>query len=319
MKKLSLLIAGTILFFGTGEIMGAERKSAFPQKAIDFIVGFAPGGKLDIEARGIAPYLSKYLGVPVIIQNFPGAGGRISYTKLFNAKPDGYTIGGFPMPAVILGEYLAAVGYKTQEFTSIFACFVTPQVLAVPTDTYQNIDEFLKVARSKSLSNATPGYGTSSHLVGIVVANGLGLKDVKHVHFEGAGAPTALAGKHVDFAVTNLPTVLPLVRAGKVKPLLVIADERDSVFPQVPTPKELGLKITTISGIDGFAGPPNVPLERVKILEEAFAKAAADPEFLAWAQKVAMNIKPMDHEKFRQETVEIVKEVEKYKDFLFKK
>jgi tripartite-type tricarboxylate transporter receptor subunit TctC len=319
MKKLTLFIVGAILFLGTGEMAGAEKKAAFPQKAIEYIVGFAPGGKDDIEARGIAPYLEKYLGVRVVIQNFPGAGGRIGYTKLFNAKPDGYTIGAFPLPAVIVGEYLAAVGYKTQEFTSIFACFVIPKVLAVPVDTYQNIDEFIKAGKAKSLSNATPGYGTSSHLVGMVVANALGLKDVKHVHFEGAGAPTALAGKHVDFSISNLPTILPLVRAGKLKPLLLIADERDSAFPQVPTPKEFGWNMTTINGIDGITGPPNMPLERVNILEKAFSKAAADPGFLNWAQKAGMSIKAMDHDKYRQETAEIVKEVEKYKEYLVRK
>ena len=319
MKKLGLLVAGIILMLGMGERAGAANKASFPQKAIEYIVGFAPGGKDDIEARGIVPYLEKYLGVRVIIQNFPGAGGRIGYTKLFNSKPDGYTIGGFPLPAVIVGEYLATVGYKTQEFSPIFACFVTPKVLAVPADTYQSLEEFVKAGKSKSLSNATPGYGTSSHLVGIVVAHSLGLKEVKHVHFEGAGAPTALAGRHVDFSISNLPTILPLVRAGKLKPLLVIADERDPAFPQVPVPKEFGWKMTTINGIDGVNGPPNVPLERVKILEKGFAKAAADPGFLAWAQRAGMSVKPLDHDQYRQETAEIVKEVEKYKEFLVRK
>ena len=319
MKKLSLLVVLSIFISGMGKMADAETNAAFPQKAINYIVGFAPGGKDDIEARGIAPYLSKYLGVRVIIQNYPGAGGRIGYTKLFNAKPDGYTIGGFPLPAVIVGEYLATVGYKTQGFTPIYAFFTIPKVLAVPADTYQNLDEFIKAGKSKSLANAAPGHGTASHLIAIVIANALGLKDVKHVQYEGAGAPTALAGKHVDFSITNLPTILPLVRAGKVKPLLIIADERHSAFPQVPTPKEFGWKITTINGIDGVTGPPNVPLERVKILEKAFAKAAADPEFIDWAQKVGISIKAMDHDKYREEIAEIVKEVEKYQEYLVNK
>jgi tripartite-type tricarboxylate transporter receptor subunit TctC len=320
MKNFCSLIAAFILLFYTGNVTAAEKKSDFPEKAIEYIVGFTPGGKTDIQARGIAPFVKKYLGAAVNIQNFPGAGGRIGYTKLFKAKPDGYTIGLFPLPAVILGEYLAATEYKSQEFTPIFACFVTPQVLVVPSDTYQNIDEFIKAGKSKSLSNATPGHGTSSHLAGIVVANGTGLREVRHVHFESSGPSiAALAGKHVDFSVTNLPSAFPLVRAGKLKPLLVISDERDSTFPQVPTPKELGLKITTIAGIEGVAGPPHLPLEKVKMLEEAFSKAAADPEFLDWARKAAMNIVPMDHEKFRQATVEMAKEVEKYRDVLLSK
>ncbi len=320
MKKFSLLIAGVILFLGTGEMMGAEKKSSFPQGPINYIVGFAPGGKTDIQARGILPYVEKYLGVRVVIQNFPGAGGRIGYTKLFKAKPDGYTIGLLPLPSVILGEHLASVEYKTTEFTPIFACFVAPQVLVVPSDTYQNIEEFVKAGKLKPLSNGTPGYGTSSHLAGIVVANGLGLKEVRQVHFESSGPSiAALTGKHVDFSVTNLPSAVPLVRAGKLKALLVISDEKDSAFPQVPIPKELGLKMTTIAGIDGVAGPPNLPFEKVKILEAAFTKAAADPKFLDWARKATMNIVPMDHKKFNQATEGMAKEVEKYKDFLLQK
>jgi len=320
MKNFCSLIAASILLIYAGNVTAAEKKSDFPQKPIEYIVGFAPGGKTDVQARGIAPFVKKYLGVPVIIQNFPGAGGRIGYTKLFKAKPDGYTFGLFALPAMILGEYLTTTEYKTQEFTPIFACFLTPQVLVVPSDTYQNIDEFVKAGKSKPLSNATPGHGTSSHLAGIVVANGLELKEVRHVHFESSGPSiAALTGKHVDFSVTNLPSAFPLVRAGRLKPLLVISDERDSAFPQVPTPKELGLKITTIAGIEGVAGPPHLPLEKVKILEEAFTKVTADPEFLNWAQKATMNIVPMDHGKLRRATEEMVKEVEKYKDFLIQK
>ncbi|MDP2267590.1 MAG: tripartite tricarboxylate transporter substrate-binding protein, partial [Deltaproteobacteria bacterium] len=95
MKKISLLIAGVILFFGTGEMMGAEKKPGFPQGPINFVIGYAPGGKTDTQARGILPYVEKYLGGRFVIQNFPGAGGRIGFTKLFKAKPDGYTIGNF--------------------------------------------------------------------------------------------------------------------------------------------------------------------------------------------------------------------------------
>ncbi len=320
MKKISLLIAGVMLFFGTGELMGAEKKSDFPQGPINFLVAFAPGGKTDIQARGIIPYVEKYLGVRVVIQNFPGAGGRIGYTKLFKAKPEGYTIGQFSLPSMILGEHLASVEYKTSEFTPIFSCFVAPQVLVVPSDTYQNIDEFVKAGKLKPLANATPGYGTSSHLAGIVVANGLGLKEVRHIHFDSSGPSiVALVGKHVDFSITNMPSAVPLVRAGKLKPLLVLSDERDGAFPQVPTPKELGVKMTTIAGIDGVAGPPHLPLEKVKILEAAFTKAAADPQFLDWARNAGMNIVPMNRGKLRQATEGMAKEVEKYKDFLLQK
>ncbi len=319
MRKISLLIAGVLLFLDAGELMGAEKKSDFPEGPINYLVGFAPGGKTDIQARGILPYVEKYLGVRVVIQNFPGAGGRIGYTKLFKAKPDGHTIGILPLPAVILGEHLASVEYKTKEFTPIFACFVAPQILVVAENTYKSLDELIKAGKSKQLTNATSGIGTSPHLAALVMANGLGLKDVKHVHFDSAAALAALAGKHVDFAVAITTNALPLVQAGKLKPLLVIDDKRDKAFPQVPIPKELGFTINAIPGIDGVAGPPNLPIEKVKILEKAFTKAAADPEFLNWAEKAKMTIIPMDHGKYRRVVEDTIKEVEKNTDVLLQK
>ncbi len=320
MKNFCPLIIAAILLFTAGNVAVAEKKSDFPQKPINYVLGFSPGGKNDIFIRGIAPFAEKYLGVPLNIQYCPGAGGRIGYTKLFKAKPDGYTIGLFPLPSIIISEHLATTEYKTREFTPIFACFVTPQVLVVPTDTYKNIGEFINAGKSKPLSNATPGHGTSSHLAGVVVGDGLGLKEVRHVHFESSGPSiAALAGKHVDFSVTNIPSAVPLVQAGKLKPLLVIGDKRDEAFPQVPTPMELGYKITAVCAIDGFGGPPNLPLEKVKILEGAFSRAASEPEFLNWAQKIKTTIIPMDHEKYRQAVEEIVREVEKYKELLLQK
>ena len=152
------------------------------------------------------------------------------------------------------------------------------------------------------------------------MANGLGLKDVKYVHFDSGGAAlVALAGKHVDFSVAITTNALPLVLAGRLKPLLVISDERDKAFPQVPIPKELGYNITAIPGIDGVAGPPNLSIEKVKILEKAFAKAAADPEFLNRAERAGMSIVPMDHVKYRLVVQDTIKEVEKHKDVLLQK
>ena len=316
MKKFRLLIASVVLLLGTGEMMGAEKKSDFPQGPINYLIAYAPGGKTDTQARGLLPYVEKYLGVRIVIQNFPGAGGRIGLTKLFKAKPDGYTIGNFPLPAVVLGEYLASVEYKSKEFTPIFAGFLTRSVLVVAKDTYKSLDELIKAGRSKPLTNATSGIGNAVHLASLVTANGLGLKDVRNVPFNSSAALAALAGKHVDFAIAAASNALPLVQAGKLTPLLVIADKRDNAFPQVPIPKELGYKFSAIDTIDGVVGPPNLPIAKVKILEEAFAKAAADPKFLNWAEKAEMTFIPMDHKKYRLVVEDMVKEVEKYKDIL---
>lgn len=133
------------------------------------------------------------------------------------------------------------------------------------------------------------------------------------------GTPNALAavaGKQLDFSVCPTSVVISLVHAGKLKPLFTIADERDPAFPQVPTFRELGYSITAMPGIDGVAGPPNLPSDKVKILEEAFIKAAKDPEFLNWAKRTNTAGTVWDHVKFSRVIEEQIKEAEKYKEVL---
>lgn len=320
MKTRFLLAAALALSLSPVLSVGADKKGEFPEGPVTYILGFSPGGKTDTQARAILPYVEKYLGASVTIQNVPGAGGRIGLTKVFKAKPDGYTIGLLPIPAALLGEYLSSAEYKTQEFTPLFACFVTPQVLVVAVDTYKDLEEFIRAGKSRSLTHATPGPGTSSHLAGIVTASGLGINEVRHVHYESSGPSlAALAGKHVDFSVTNTTGALPLVQGGKLKALLVMADQRDPAFPDVPTAKELGYNISAVQAIDGFGGPPGMPPERVKVLEDAFGKAASDPDFVAWAQKAKANLTIMSHGEFRRAIEEMSKELVKYKDSLIQK
>jgi tripartite-type tricarboxylate transporter receptor subunit TctC len=154
--------------------------------------------------------------------------------------------------------------------------------VVVAADTYKNVEELVKAGKSKPLTNASSGRGTSSYLAAIVLSSGLGLKEVRHVHFEGTpNALAAVAGKHLDFSVCPTAVVMSLVQAGKLKPLMTIAEERDPAFPDVPTPRELGYNVTAMPGIDGVAGPPDLPMDKLKILETAFIKAAKDPAFLA--------------------------------------
>ena len=315
-KRCCLILCAVMLLATVAETRAAE-KSVYPQRTLNYLMGFPPGGKADIQARGLLPIVEKYLGASLMIQYAPGAAGRVGFTKIFKAKPDGYTIGHLSIPGAVLGEFMTTTEYRTREFTPIFNCFVTPQVLVVAADTYKNVEELVQAGKSKPLTNASSGRGTSSYLAAIVMSSGLGLKEVRHVHFEGTpNALASVAGKHLDFSVCPTAVVASLIHAGKLKPLMIIAEERDPAFPDVPTPKELGYRITAMPGIDGVSGPPNLPMDKVKILEAAFLKAAKDPAFLAWAQRANMPVTVMDHVKFGRVIEEQTKEAEKYRDAL---
>ena len=318
-RKLTFVLVCVIFFAMAMETLALD-KSTYPERTINYIMGFPPGGKSDIQARGLLPFVEKYLGVSLTIQYLPGAGGRLGYNKIFKAKPDGYTFGHVAIPGAILGEYLATPDYRTREFTPIFNCFVTPQVLVVAEDTYKSVDDLIRAGKTKALTNASSGMGTSSYLAAIVVANGLGLKDVRHVNFEGTPqALASLAGKHLDFSVCPTAVAVALVQAGKLRPLLTISEERDPAFPNTPIPRELGYNITAMPGIDGIAGPPKLSKDKVKILETAFMKAAKDQGFLKWAQRANMNVTIMDHQKFGRVIDDQIREAEKYKDALLAK
>jgi len=307
---LSLFVV--FLFPAYGEV------KSYPQRSVTYIMGFPPGGKADIQARGLLPYVEKYLGVSFTIQYTPGAGGRVGYTKIFRAKPDGYTIGYLAIPGAILGEFLAKTEYRTTEFTPIFNCFVTPQVMVVASDTYHNVEELIKAAKTKTLTNASTGHGTSSYLAAIVVVNGLGIMDaVRHVHFEGTPqALASVAGKHLDFSICPTTAAIPLVNAGKLKAILTIAEERDPAFPDVPIPKELGYKMTAMPAVDGIVGPPNLPPDRVHVLETAFLKAVKNKNFLEWAERSKMSVVVMDQKKLKEVIAAQIREAEKYRSLL---
>jgi tripartite-type tricarboxylate transporter receptor subunit TctC len=132
----------------------------------------------------------------------------------------------------------------------------------------------------------------------------------------GQDAITALAGKHIDFATVGTTIALPLVKAGKLKPLLVFANDKDMVYPDVSSAREMGYHFSAMPMIRGVDGPPKIPMSVIKVLEDAFAKAIKDPNYVTWAQKRMIEIAPLNHEEYQKAIEEQMREIEKYKDIL---
>jgi tripartite-type tricarboxylate transporter receptor subunit TctC len=268
-----------------------------------------------MEARGIAPYVQKYLGVPVSVENVPGAQTKIGMTKAWKAKADAYTLVVFTMPTPILVEKTMEVEYKSGEFSFVYGWSKNVVALFVNSETWKTFDEFLTVARKKTLSCGVANLWSVPHLGGLLLSDGLGLK-VNWVPYDGAGELVAsLAGKHTDFAINMIPSALPLVRAGKIRPLLVLADSHE-YYPGVPIPQDMGYKIDIIASIRGTAASPNTPSDRIKILETAFSKAVQDKQYLEWAQKLEIPISPVDSRQLTENTIEMYRIVERYSGLL---
>jgi tripartite-type tricarboxylate transporter receptor subunit TctC len=270
----------------------------FPKKPIKVMLASGPGGGNDVVARGIIPYLQQHLGVNVSIDYQHGAGGRIALEKLHRADPDGYAILLDAFPRSVIVEHMRATNFKTRDFVPVFVIGPTSQVLVGHSDNWKTFDEFLKTAKKKTMACGLAGRGTTVHLSGLVLMEKLGIK-VNWVPFAAAGEATAaLAGKHIDYAIILPTSGVSLIRAGAIRPLLMLRESRDPFFPDIPVPKDLKLDVKLIPVVYGVVAPPRTPEIIVKVLEEAFAKAANEPAFLEWAKKGQIEISPQSSHDF---------------------
>src|SRR4030043_1104184 len=189
-------------------------KAAFPKKTIKIITG--SGGE-DADVREIAPFVKKYLGVDVLIENIVGFWGKIAFEKFQRTEPDGYTLISYTFPRSIIIENMSKTNFRTKDFTPIFAWSVGNQLLIVPPDTYKTFDEFLKDAKTKTLTGAIPVRGGTSTLGGLQLANGLGI-NVNWMPYTGsAPSVAAVARQDVDFTICLAPVFPSWFRAGKVR------------------------------------------------------------------------------------------------------
>ena len=298
-----MVLGGFLVLTIVSGLWAAESK--FPNKPIVIIVSYPAGGGVDTGARGIAPYVRKHLEVPILIENVPGANGKIGITKAWKAKPDGYTLVAIASPLeAIVNEHLFDAEYKTKDFTPIFGYSKENSVLVVNINTYKTLDELVNDAKKRVLSTGISAKGAASHVNGLLLVNKLGLK-VNWVPF-GGGAPslTALAGRHIDFAFAAVPAAIPLIRGGKLRPLLVFSDERDPFLPETMLPKEAGYNFTGLTSIRDFLAPPKVPSRITEVLEKAFEKAVIEPGYREWAKHAGVNLVPISSKECKSITEE---------------
>jgi tripartite-type tricarboxylate transporter receptor subunit TctC len=291
-------------------------KVAFPKKPIKIITG--PGAE-DADVRQIAPYVQKYLGVDVLIENIVGFSGKSAFEKFQMTEPDGYTLLSYTFPRSIIIENMTKTSFRTEDFTPIFAWSVGNQLLVVPPDIYKTFDEFLREAKTRTLRGAIPVRGGTSHLAGLLLADGLNI-NVRWMPYKGsASSIAALARNDVDFTICLATAVPSWVRAGKIRLLAVFPDRRgpqSHYFRDIPTLKELGYDISYVTIRHVVEAPPNTPPHIVRIVEDAFSKAVKEPAYIDWAWKNFVIIDPLSAQEFREEVAESYPRIEKLKEML---
>jgi tripartite-type tricarboxylate transporter receptor subunit TctC len=254
----------------------------FPRGPITYMNPFNPGGEVDIAARAMQPYLEKNLGVPFVINYLPGAGGALCWSKLAAAKPDGYTIGGFSIPHIILQPmFMKDVAFKTDDFVILSIVEYTPIGLAVKKDFKVNsVKEFIAYAKANPGKVSCGGVGkfTGHHFATLQFMKLTGTQ-LNYVTFTGTSqVQTAIMGGHIDAAFTN-STVLVTSR-DQIKVLAVGSEKPMPQLPGISTFEELGLKMYPRIA-RGAMGPKAIPADIQKRLEKAFLETTSKPEFKA--------------------------------------
>lgn len=264
---------------------GATAQSAYPVKAIRWIVPFPAGGPSDVLARAIGYKLSEHWGQQVVIDNRSGAGGNIGSDLAAKAAPDGYTLlMGYVGPLTINPSLYRKMPYDTvKDFAPVTAIASSTLILAAhPATAIKSIKELIARAKSgqSTLSFASAGNGTPAHLAGELVNAMAGIR-IQHVPHKGA-APvvTELLGNQVPLGIAALPAVIQHVKAGRLNALGVSSAKRSIFAPDVPTIAESGLPGYEVENWQGLLVPAGTPrgivnklhTETVKILQSQDVK-----------------------------------------------
>ena len=222
---------------------------AFPSRPLRLIVPFPPGGGTDIMARMVGQRLNDAFGVQVVVDNRGGAAGIIGTDLAAKATPDGHTlmIGSVSTICINASLYKKLPFDTEKDLAPISLVALTPSMLVVGnTLAAKSVKELIALARAKpgQLHYASPGSGSSAHLGGELFKQAAGI-DIQHVPYKGTGpAVTDLVSGQVAMFITNMPSVLPMVKANRVRALAVTSLQRSSLMPELPTVAE--------SGIPGF-------------------------------------------------------------------
>jgi tripartite-type tricarboxylate transporter receptor subunit TctC len=279
-------ISGVMLGLSALLMMGNSfAQTTYPEKPIRLVVGFPAGSAVDIVTRLLGPKLAEALGQSVVVENVAGAGGNIAAERVAKAAPDGYTLALAVNAQMIINRALYRLTYDpAKDFAPISQIYVTPNMLvahnAVPV---KNIQELLALARAQpgGLTYASGGGGSSPHLAGEMLKS-MANVDIRHIPYKGvvAAVPDLLGGR-VTMAFAPIPSVLPLVREGKVRALAVTSLRRSPTIPEVPTVDESGIRGYEVTLWGGLVAPTGTPativrklhLETVRVLAQSDVRA----------------------------------------------
>lgn len=272
-----VFLVGAFTSFSIAITSTANAQVEYPNRPITIIVPFAVGGTTDVLARTVGQALGVELGQPVMIDNRAGAGGNIGAALAAKASPDGYTLlmGTVGTHGINAGLYKKLPYDPIKDFTPLTRVANVPNVLvANPAQPYKTVPELIAYAKANpgKVYFASAGSGTSIHLSGALFDT-MADVDMVHVPYKGSGpAMNDLLGNQVGIMFDNLPSAMPHIRSGKLRPLAVTTAKRSQELPKTPTIAESGVPGYEATSWFGLFVPAGTSPTIVKRLHVALVK-----------------------------------------------
>ncbi len=294
----------------------AQPAAQYPLKPIMFVIPFAAGGDSDLSGRNVAQTASKYLNkVPIVSVNRVGASGAIGATSVHNAAPDGYTLLVARIAThAILPAVESKLAYKWNDFTMLSLIELNPFICFVRTESpHRSAADLIDTIRKQpgKLNFATSGVATSQNMATqyLMTLAKMTKDHAVGIHYKGGGEVTvAVLGGQVDFACNNAPTVIPQVKAGRLRALFVTPSRIDEL-PGVPSAREAGYPdMEKIVGWTALMGPRGLSKTVVDKWVDVFAQLARDPDWQAGNARIggiAAIRPPAESVKFVREQFEL--------------
>ena len=277
----NIALAAALILAGGGDALA----QAYPNKPMRLIIGFAPGGAADTVARSLGESLGRVLGQPVVIENRAGAGSSIAATHVAKSAPDGYTLLIASPASISVNPALnPKLTYRPSDLLPITKVSSSPLLIVVnPATGITSVKELITAAKKApgTLNYATSGVGSAPHFGAALFSQVTGT-DMMHVPYKGGGpAVVSVVAGDTQLTFGTPPSVLPMVRAGRLRALAVTSRERSPLMPEVPGMTEAGVPAYNIAFWYGLFVPAATPPDIVKKLFEATKIAAQRPEFKA--------------------------------------
>jgi tripartite-type tricarboxylate transporter receptor subunit TctC len=281
MRRLLASVAASVGFAMSSGSAVADA-STYPSRPVRVLVGFAPGGAVDIAGRTMAQQLQKALGQPFVVENKPGVGGLIALKEGARAEPDGHTLlVGSAGPLTVSPSLFKKQQFDPQASLEPIIYFVnTPGIIVVRKDLkVDSVKELIELSKREKLTMASAGAGSILHLMGEHFQESVGI-EWTHVPYKGSSpALVDLTGGRVDVMIDVVPTAAQFVKSGQLRALAVTTKNRSSRLPDVPTLGEMGYDFDMGSWM-ALLAPKGTSPDIVAKLNDALNRSVKDPEVI---------------------------------------